>query len=119
MATDFAIRIKFDVSELAANKPSQLVRRVLQTMEIETIVITHIASYAAGSRVYNHDIRVGADSTTDYGIGIDVDATVTDAKKAVMLKRITQALLGETFLVITGVYSDGSGSNNQTILTVT
>ena len=119
MATDFAIRIRWDVSELAANKTMQIVRRVLQTMETETVVLTHIASYGAGTRVYNHDIAVGTNSSTDYGIGIDVDSTVSDARKNRMLKRITQALLGESFVVTTGVYSAGGSSNNQQILTVT
>ena len=119
MATDFAIRVRMDVSNLAVGKPMEIVRRVLQVLETETVVITSTTAYAAGSRVYNTQIDVGTIGTTDYGINIDVDAAVTDDKKAEILRRLIMTLESETITTTTGVYSAGGSSVSNVILTVT
>ncbi|KKL62270.1 hypothetical protein LCGC14_2186880 [marine sediment metagenome] len=120
MATDRAIRVRMDISNLASTKPMEIVRRVLQVLEPETVVITaDQASYVAGSQVYNEQIDVGTIGTPDYGIAILVDSTVTPDKWAQIKMRVALTLDSESITNTTGVYSANADSKNQVVLTVT
>ena len=120
MATDRAIRVRMDISNLASSKPMELVRRVLQVLETETVVITHDqATYVAGSQVYNELISVGTISSADYGIAILVNAAVTADKWATIKLRVSMTLDSESITNVTGVYSANADSKNQITLTVT
>ena len=120
MATDRAIRVRMDVSNLASNKPMQIVRRVLQVLETETVVITaDQAAYVAGAQVYNELITIGTTGTPDYGIAILVDSGVTADRWATIKLRVSMTLDSESITNTTGVYSANANSKNQIVLTVT
>ena len=123
MAVDFAIRVIMDeggAGGISADKIPEIVRRVIQVLEPETLALTHAqTTYTAGTKVYNAAISVGTVTVADYGIGIEVDSTVSADKKAEILRRVLQVLESESLSVATGVYAHNADSKNQIVLTVT
>ena len=53
MATNFAIRVIMDSAVVGADVVPELVRRVIQVLEPETLVLTNAATYTTGDRTYN------------------------------------------------------------------
>ncbi len=99
MAVDFAIRIIMDeggTGGVSADRIPEIVRRVIQVLEPETLALTHAQiTYTAGTKVYNAAISVNTVTVADYGIGIEIDSTVSTSKKADILRRIIQEQIPE------------------------
>lgn len=51
--TDRGIRITCDSAVVGTDTVPEILRRLVQTLESETLTIAHAAAYAAGSRAYN------------------------------------------------------------------
>ena len=124
MATDFAIRVRMDEAGsggVPSDQVPEVVRKVLQVVESETLAITHAASYAVGTRTYNVVVDVNTITAADYGIEILVDSTVTASKKATLLRKILQVLSAYTLALsaLNTTYAAGTGSTNQNTVTVT
>ena len=124
MATDFGIRIRMDESGTGGVTSDQIpgiVKSVIQVLESESLAITHVASYAAGSRTYNATIDVNTITSADYGIEILIDSTVSAGKKASLLSKILQVLSAYTLVLsaLNTTYAAGASSTNQIIITVT
>lgn len=58
MATDFAVRVIMDSAVVGADRVPELVRRVIQVLESETLALTNAATYTAGDRTYNLVVTV-------------------------------------------------------------
>ena len=57
-SVDYGIQILMDSAGVGTNKVADLLQRLIAILLTETIVLTHAAAYAAGTRVYNMTITV-------------------------------------------------------------
>src|SRR4030042_1107987 len=57
-SADFGIRVTMDSAVIGTGIVPQILRRLIQVFEAETITISHTASYTAGSRTYNLVIAI-------------------------------------------------------------
>jgi len=55
---DFGIRVIMDSAVVGTNTVARILKQLIQVLETNTIVLSHAASYAAGSRAYNITITV-------------------------------------------------------------
>ena len=124
MAVDFGIRIRIDeggTGGVTTDQTPGIVIKVIQLLERETLVISHAAAYAAGSRTYNAVIDVNTVTVADYGIEVLIDSTVSANKKTGILRKILQVLssFSLTLSALNTTYAAGSSSTNQNTITVT
>lgn len=55
---DWGIRVVMDSAVVGTTTVAKILRRLIQVLEGETLVLVHTASYTAGSRTYNALITV-------------------------------------------------------------
>jgi HEAT repeat protein len=116
MAIDYGIEILVD-SSVAADKKAELVRRVIQLLESETLSLAYATTYSAGSTsVNNNTITVGG-ASPDLGIRIILDTAVVGTDKAPkILRRVIQGLESETLTIAhAATYAAGDRTYNLTI----
>lgn len=58
ITADFGIQILFEIATVGADTVPEIERALIQIFERDTIGISHAASYADGTRVYNAQITV-------------------------------------------------------------
>lgn len=116
MATNFRIQVRIDESELGSDIVPGVLRRIIQVLESQTLVMTY-NSGAYGAGTVDVAIAIGTQTTPDVGFLIAVDSAVTADKQAEIVRRIIQALESET-LSISYAVGSGDGTNKVT-LTVT
>ncbi len=125
MATDYGIHIRADISEITGDRLARVASKILGALESWTTVVTHNASYAAGSGSpadqITIDISAGGAVTVDWGIRINIDSTVSDNDKVRIRRIVDGALLSETIDAIAHAasYTAGSGQTNQYEIAVT
>ena len=123
MANDFGIRIIMDeggAGGMPSDQVPEVVRKVIQLLESETLAITNAAAYVDGSRVYNVTLSLNTIVAADYSIEILIDSTVSTNKKVELLCRLLQSLATYTLtLVLATTYSAGTSDTSQVSITVT
>tara|TARA_Y100000310_G_C20282277_1_gene623165 strand:+ start:148 stop:516 length:369 start_codon:yes stop_codon:yes gene_type:complete len=122
MAVDFDIRILLDEDGsggVTTDQTPEIVRKIYQVMEPETIVATHAASYSAGDRTSALTLDVETVTSADYSIIIDMDSTVSDDRKVTILRKILQVLSGYNLKLTLATFSLGSTDTHQHRLTIT
>ena len=111
MAVDYGLEILVDNTITGtADKYAELVRRLLQKLEGDTLSIVYAASYSAGSTSTNETtLTVGGTGTVGFAIRIIVDETAYGADKLVkLIRRILHVLESETLTIAhTAGYTEG------------
>ena len=102
---------------VSADKKAELVSRIMQVLQTETLSVAYATTYAAGSGSTNQaSIAVGG-ASPNLGIRIIMDsAVVGDKLVAALLQRIIAVLLTETIaLTHAAAYVAGTRAYNMTI----
>lgn len=111
MATNFGLEILIDNSISGTDdKYAEIVRRLLQELETDTVNVTYAASYSAGSSSTNEvTITVGGTGTVGFGIRLTLDDAVYGTDDLVsLIRRVLQVLETETLTIaFTAGYTAG------------
>jgi len=102
---------------VSADKKAELVTRIEQVLQAETLSVAYDTTYATGSGSTNQaSIAVGG-ASPNVGIRVIMDkAVVGDKKVADLLQRLIAVLLTETIILThAAAYAAGSRAYNVTI----
>ena len=116
MAVDIGYEILI-ATAVSADKKADLVSRVMQVLQTETLSVAYATTYAAGSGSTNQaSIAVGG-ASPNLGIRVIMDKTVVGTKKvADLLQRLISVLLTETIVLThAAAYAAGTRAYNVTI----
>lgn len=111
--TGYEVLIGSGVSD---DKKADLTSRVLQVLQMETLSVSHTASYSAGTTSKN-EATITNGASVDYGIRIIMDSAVVGTNKvADILQRLIAVLTSETIALTHAVsYVAGDRAYNLTI----
>jgi len=116
MAVNVGYEILVD-SSVTDDKKAEIVRRIIQVLEPQTLSIAYVTTYAGGSGSTNQaSVTVGG-ASPDLGIRVIMDsAVVGTGVVAKLLRQLIQALESETITISHAVaYAAGSRAYNLTI----
>ena len=116
MAVDFGIELLVDNSiSGTTDKYPEILRRVLQTLESETLAVTYAASYSAGTTSRNAlSLAVGGTGTVGFAIRVTMDRAAIGQDKAVeVLRRVIQTFESEALTMFGGGDGDGTVGTNE------
>ncbi len=116
MATNTGYEILIG-GNVSADKKADLITRVLQVLQSESLSVTHATTYAGNSTSRNEATITVGTGAVDAGIRITMDSAVVGTNKvADLLQRLIAVLLTET-IVLSHVVSYVAGDRvyNMTI----
>jgi hypothetical protein len=119
MAINVGYEILVDAS-VVADKKAELVRRIIQVLESQTLSLVYATTYAAGSSSTNQATITVGGSSADFGLRVVMDsAVVGTGVVATLLKQLIQILESETITIAhSASYTAGTRTYNI-VVTVT